>query len=149
MTLNILEKHKTWINEYLLQHLFDQQKLIMCKNPNQHIKIKSIDIKPMSLDNTFMLTFCYFVKISIEIQAKQEHMQCADCDNFSGEKDFDLVIKVLNLYLITLNLIASKIFRLDFENSLDRKSMPITMYFIIWKQNFKLKLPFTSISCRK
>lgn len=90
MSLNILKKHKTWINDYLLQNLIDQQKLVMCKN--QHIKIKSLDIKPMSMDNTFMMTFCYFVKISIEIQ--REHTQCADFSNFSDEKDFDLVIKV-------------------------------------------------------
>lgn len=92
MALNASEKHKTWINNYLLQNLFEQQKLIMCKNPNEHIKIRSIDIKPMSMDNTFMLTFCYFVKISIEI--KRAHTQCEDRNHLSGEEEFDLVIKV-------------------------------------------------------
>lgn len=105
MALNILEKHKTWINEYLLQNLFEQQKIIKCKNPNQHIKIKSIDFKPMSMDNTFMLTFCYFVKLSIELQ--REHMQCDDSNKFSGELDFDLVIKVIPYYIIiSSNLIS-------------------------------------------
>lgn len=97
MALSTLEKQKAWINDYLLQHLIEQQKLIVCKNPNQHIQIKSVDIKPMSMDNTFMLTFCYFVKISIGI--KREHTQSEECKHdFSGEKEFDLVIKVLLSY---------------------------------------------------
>lgn len=96
MASNILEKHKTWINDTLLSNLFEQQKLFTCRDPDQHIKIKSIEIKPMSMENTFMLTFCYFVKISIEI--KREHTHCGDCNNLSGGRDFDLVIKVLLCY---------------------------------------------------
>lgn len=96
MASNILEKHKAWINEYLLPNLIEQQKLITCRNPDEHIKIKSIEIKPMSMENTFMLTFCYFVKISIEI--KREHTHWGDCNDLTGGKEFDLVIKVLLNY---------------------------------------------------
>lgn len=94
MAANLLNKHRSWITDYLLPKLIEQQKLITCKNAEQHAKIKSIDVKPMSLDNTFMLTYCYFVKISIDIQ--QAHFECEDSANGPGEKEWDFVIKVVS-----------------------------------------------------
>lgn len=96
MALDIFEKHKTWINDYLIPNLCEQQKLIQCKNPNQHTRIKSVDITQMSMENTFMLTFCYFAKVSIEI--RREHGQCEDSKNLSDYREFDLVIKVRSFY---------------------------------------------------
>lgn len=97
MAPGILKKHETWINGHLLPNLFEHQKLIECKNPNQHIKIESVDMKPMSMENTYMLTFCYFVKISVEI--KQEHVQCGDSKNWTDETEFHLVIKVRKIII--------------------------------------------------
>lgn len=95
MASDILKQHKSWIIDYLLPKLFEQQKLVVCKHVKQHAKIKTIDVKPMSMDNTFMLTYCYFVKISIEIQP--EHVQCKDSEIVSGEKELDFVIKVFSI----------------------------------------------------
>lgn len=91
MAEEIRERHNKWIIDSLAPNLIENQKLFSCKNTNEHIKIKSIEIKEMSLAVAFMLTNCYFVKISL--LTKAEHSQCAD-KNEDGEKTFDIVVKV-------------------------------------------------------
>lgn len=90
MALEWCEKHKTWIEGYLMSDLIQNQKLIHCDKPNEHIEVKSIEIRLMSLDVAFMLTTCYFVKIAIEIKSK--HIQCMK--EFNNEQEFHLVVKV-------------------------------------------------------
>lgn len=86
-------KHRTWINEFLVLNLIENQKLIACNNPTEHIVIKSIEIRELSLDVAFMLTICYFVQISIKVA--KEHVECENVRNDSnGEKVFDIVVKV-------------------------------------------------------
>ena len=86
-------KHRTWIKEFLVSNLIENQKLIACNNPTEHIVIKSIEIRELSLDVAFMLTICYFVKISITVA--KEHVECKNCKNDSNdEKVFDIVVKV-------------------------------------------------------
>ncbi|XP_031626583.1 uncharacterized protein LOC116342918 [Contarinia nasturtii] len=84
------KKHKTWIKEFLTPNLVENQKLITCKNPKEHIEIEAIEIKEMSLEVAFMLTVCYFVKISIKIRT--EHEQCEGEDGYD-ETLFDIVVK--------------------------------------------------------
>lgn len=83
-------KHKKWIEGYLMSNLIENQKLIHCNKPNEHIEVKSIEIKLMSLDVAFMLTNCYFVKITIQIRS--EHVECIE--EFNNEQEFHLVVKV-------------------------------------------------------
>lgn len=84
-------KHKTWIKEFLVLNLIENQKLMTCENPKEHIVIQSIEIKELSLDIAFMLTNCYFVKISAN--TAKEHVKCGNNDINDGNV-FDIVVKV-------------------------------------------------------
>lgn len=91
MAGELRERHKKWIIDTLTPNLIENHKLFNCNNTNNHIKIKSIEIKELSLAVAFMLTNCYFVKISL--LTKAEHSQCDD-KNDDDEKIFDIVVKV-------------------------------------------------------
>lgn len=85
-----IKKHKAWIKSHLTRKLIENQKLIACQKPNEHIEVRSIEAKEMSLEVAFMLTACYFVKISIKIVS--EHKECRSEDS-ATERDFNLVVK--------------------------------------------------------
>lgn len=88
------ERHKTWVKDFLVPHLIENQKLIPFKKENEHVCVKSIDMKLMSLEVAFMLTVCYFVKITVQKKLKHE-----TCDqDFTDEKEFSLVIKVMKYF---------------------------------------------------
>lgn len=91
MADELRERHKKWIIDTLTPNLIENNKLLSCNYANKHIQIKSIEINELSLAVAFMLTNCYFVKISLLTRA--EHSQCDD-DNADNEKTFDIVVKV-------------------------------------------------------
>lgn len=82
------EKNKKWIEEFLTPNLIANHKLVTPKNSNELIEVESIEIKEMSLEVAFMLTTCYFVKITLQIKDSNAHSQSID------EKEFKLVVKV-------------------------------------------------------
>ncbi|XP_055311024.1 uncharacterized protein LOC129573705 [Sitodiplosis mosellana] len=83
-------KHRTWIKEFLVLNLIGNQKLIACKKLSEHIVIQSVEIRELSLDVAFMVTICYFVKISVKVA--KSHVEC-DNDDSDDEKIFDIVVK--------------------------------------------------------
>lgn len=87
----IRNKHKSWIKDFLVVNLIEKQKLFKCNNPKEHILVQSIEIKELSLEVAFMLTNCYFVKITVKVT--KEHIECKN-DDSNNEKIFDIVVKV-------------------------------------------------------
>lgn len=86
------EKNEKWISDFLIPHLINNQKLLPCPNPSsEQFKLKMYDIKSMSHEVAFMLTFCYNVKIVL-----QTHL---NIENGSNEQEtvFDIVVKVSTL----------------------------------------------------
>lgn len=89
MTEELRKKHKKWIKGFLTPILIKNPKFIACKNEN--VEIKSIEIKEMSLEVAFMLTICYFVKITLKIKADHSENRIQD-----EEKTFNVVVKVIS-----------------------------------------------------
>lgn len=108
MALESLVKHKVWIKDNLTPNLIENQKLVACKRPNQHVELRSIEIKAISLDVAFMLTSCYFVQISIKI--KPEHIECKE-GRFVEENNYHLVVKVTVIKTLKIRNIMNKIVR--------------------------------------
>lgn len=78
-------KHEQWIKEHLVPNLMKNQKLSV-----NDIKVKSIEIKPVSFETTFMLSCCYFVKINLETSQQCSSGKSDD----ANQTEFDLVVKV-------------------------------------------------------
>lgn len=81
------EKNKKWIREFLAPNLITKEKLVVRKNPNESIELKSIEIKEMSLEVAYMLTKCYFVNITVQIKNVGARSK-------NDEREFKLVVKV-------------------------------------------------------
>lgn len=79
--------HKNWIRNDLVPGLIKNQKLFALKNPFEHVDLKSLEIEQMSHEVAFMLTYCYYIKIILELRTGDKN---AD----AKEIDFHLVVKV-------------------------------------------------------
>lgn len=90
-TPEVSEKNRTWIKEYLTPHLINNQKLLVLNDPQKCIELKSIEINEISLEEAFMFSSCYFVKLTIQINDKG--LQPKNGESIE-EKEFKLVVKV-------------------------------------------------------
>lgn len=85
------EKNRKWIREFLAPNLITEEKLVVRKNPSESIELKSIEIKEMSLEVAYMLTKCYFVKITVQIKNDSARSK-------NDESEFKLVVKVQSIF---------------------------------------------------
>lgn len=92
MAQELNKAHKTWITNELTSHLIKNLNVSSCENPIDHIQVKSVEIKPMSLEVAFMLTNCYFVKIVLNTNNSHK---CCKNEQSERENVFDLVVKVM------------------------------------------------------
>lgn len=101
------EIHIEWIKNYLIPNLINNQKLLPNKSPlNKQIhELKMYDIKLMSHQVAFMLTFCYYVKIVLKVRQQNgeaaaiayvngNHELNEANDEKKDEITFDIVVKV-------------------------------------------------------
>lgn len=99
MTDEVHGKNKKWIKEYLTPNLITNQKLVICKNANKFIDVKSIEIQEMSSELSFMISNCYFVRIVLQIEEEEGDQIEEKGDKIEDktsidEREFNLVVKV-------------------------------------------------------
>lgn len=95
MTQDSQEKHQKWIEGFLVPHLIENNKIINCQNPIEHIALEFVVVSEMQKETAFMMSHCYLVKVSVAIS--DAHNQCKD----SGKNDnknnrlFHFFVKVI------------------------------------------------------